>query len=828
MRTDGNTGWKNHWATRYGLALAMGMLAVAVRWALVPVIGNNVPYITLFPLIMFVSVMWGTGPGVLTTIAGMLLVEYHFMPPVDAIEWDLDFAVRATILLLTSIYVAWIAERLRSSREQAAADASASRASEDKYRLLFHNMAEGFALYELLYDEQGEPADWRVLEVNEAYARHTGINSHQIVGRRIGELYPAARLQYLSRFAEVVSTQHPVTFETYSEVTNRHHRVTSFPAGGSRFANIVADISERKRSEDEVRKWSAELQAANASLHESRQEALNLMDDAVAARKHAEQVSIELRKERDFIAGVLDNTGAMVVVLAPDGRITRFNKACEQITGYAAKDVVGRELWDFLVPPEEAESVRTVWNRLRAGNFPNTHENHWMTRERSRRLIAWSNTAIVSPDGGVEYVIGTGVDITERRKAEEALAESRKDLNRAQAVAKVGSWRLDVRKNELLWSDENWQIFGVPKGTPLKYETFLSTVHPDDRAYVDERWAAALRGEPYDIEHRIVVGDSIKWVQEKVELEFDGSGTLLGGFGTTQDITERKKAEETLRRATADLERSNRDLEQFAYVTSHDLKEPLRMVTSFMGLLQLRYAGRLDDKAREYIGFAVEGATRMQSLVDDLLAYSRAGRQDATERVEADGALDRALANLRMAIEESGALVVRKPLPAIEVNPVELAQVFQNLVGNAIKFRRPGVQPEVRVSARKIDGRALAGVRLPPGEENAATSALPGTGDSPKPSMTKDSFWLFAVRDNGIGIDPQYQHKLFHIFRRLHARDKYPGTGVGLAICKKIVERHGGRIWIESEEGKGSTVLFTFPAARGNDGPAPSGTIGIA
>lgn len=246
------------------------------------------------------------------------------------------------------------------------------------------------------------------------------------------------------------------------------------------------------------------------------------------------------------------------------------------------------------------------------------------------------------------------------------------------------------------------------------------------------------------------------------------------------DITEKKLADERLARSLADLERSNKELEQFAYVASHDLQEPLRMVSSYTQLLERRYGDRLDADAKDFIGFAVDGANRMQRLINDLLAYSRVGTRGREPRpVDSHAALGEAIANLGPVIEESGAMVSTDQLPVVRADDGQLEQLFRNLIGNAIKFHRPNVAPRVHLSAKQIGGS-----------------------------------YEFAVRDNGIGIAPEFHSRLFVIFQRLHGRDEYPGTGIGLAICKRIVERHGGTMRIESQGDDGATFFFTLPAAK--------------
>jgi light-regulated signal transduction histidine kinase (bacteriophytochrome) len=255
-------------------------------------------------------------------------------------------------------------------------------------------------------------------------------------------------------------------------------------------------------------------------------------------------------------------------------------------------------------------------------------------------------------------------------------------------------------------------------------------------------------------------------------------GTLV--TAAIRDITTRKKAEADLLQKVEELNRSNEELGQFAYIASHDLQEPLRMVASYTQLLSKRYKGKLDSDADDFISFAVDGASRMHRMIQDLLAYSRVGTKgkDLLD-ASSDEALQQALMNLRGAIEDSGALVTHDPLPAVMADEMQLIQLFQNLVGNAIKYQQPGV-PRVHVSAVKNGGKK----------------------------------WIFSVQDNGLGIDSQYFEKIFGMFQRLHKREEFAGTGIGLAICKKIVERHGGSISVESELGRGSTFSFVLAGSE--------------
>jgi PAS domain S-box-containing protein len=306
----------------------------------------------------------------------------------------------------------------------------------------------------------------------------------------------------------------------------------------------------------------------------------------------------------------------------------------------------------------------------------------------------------------------------------------------------------------------------------------IALLMPPDRLTEEDEILDQLRaGKRVDHRETVRVAKDGRYVDVLVTASSlkDRDGQIIGASKIARDISERKRAEEALRKSTEDLSRSNKDLEQFAYVASHDLQEPLRAVAGFVELLRRNLGSSLNSKAAGYMDFAVDGAKRMQLLINGLLEYSRVGQDEKHEETSARAALDRAVAYQKNAIEEFSAEIEADELPAVHFDLTQLTQLFQNLIGNAIKFRGKEA-PRVHIGAKRdSDG------------------------------------WQFSVSDNGIGIEPEYTERIFLIFQRLHSRENYPGTGIGLAICKKIVERHKGKIWVESKLGEGSTFYFTIP-----------------
>lgn len=321
--------------------------------------------------------------------------------------------------------------------------------------------------------------------------------------------------------------------------------------------------------------------------------------------------------------------------------------------------------------------------------------------------------------------------------------------------------------------------------------------HPEEMARF---WEASLEsvfttGEIRVDEFTLTDLDEPKSYQVYVVPERNTTGSIVSIMTIGRDITRLKQAEASARQLADELQRSNQELEQFAYVASHDLQEPLRAITSFTQMLAKRYRGQLDAKADTYIEFIVDGATRMQQLIRDLLAYSRAGRHELKlQSVDFNVLLERVKKDLRVAISESHAIITADPLPTVTADLNQMANLLQNLMGNSLKYRSEA-EPQIHISVKQI---------------TTEVNQLPSQDSFPR-STTPITEWLFSIRDNGIGIEPQYAERIFGIFQRLHTSDEYSGTGLGLAICTKIIERHGGRLWVESQLSQGATFFFTIP-----------------
>ena len=634
-----------------------------------------------------------------------------------------------------------VAERTWASVAGARAEA-ALRESEEKFRTLFESMDEGFAECELVRDEQGRPSDFRYLNMNPAFEKQTGQTRESALGRLSGEVVPVFGQWWLERFTDVVDAHEPVRVEHRAEPLDRWYEMSVFPRSGDRFAFLCNDITERKRAEESLRaseaRFSFVLNAAQLGAWD-----LDLTNHTAWRSPTHDHVFgyPELLPEWTYEM-FLDH-------VLPSDRVDVDRKFREAVAN-------GTD-WQFECRIRRPDGeTRWIWAQGRC------HRNE---------------------QGKPERMSGVMQDVTARKNAEQAVRDReeqfRRHLTRLMESNIVGV-ALANEKTVLDANDLFLQMTGYTRQDLAAGCVDWAKATPAELLYRDVAAVQELRTRgvcaPFEKEYlrpdgtRVPVLIGAAAIPDSPELTW---------IAFVVDLSEQKTLERQLRFTNGQLVRANQDLEQFAYSASHDLQEPLRNVAVFSQLMKKRYDGRLDEQADTFLRYIVDGAHRMGHLVSDLLTYTRAAAaEDSPEGlIDTDAVLEPVLKGLGHTIEETHAIITHDRLPFVCVREMHLEQLFQNLISNALKYRRDSEPPRVHVTAE------------PEGE-----------------------MWRFSISDNGIGIAPEYHWKVFGIFKRLHSgTQKYSGTGIGLAICQRIVERYGGRIWVESELGLGSTFHFTLP-----------------
>lgn len=630
-------------------------------------------------------------------------------------------------------------------------------------------------------------------------------------------------------------------------------------------------------------------------------------------RTERRQLEKQLEDERDFVTAVIQTSGAMITVIDSNGNIKRFNKAAEELTGYTAAEVTGRNLFDLLIPPEEREDVIGIANRLFAGESIVEFENHWLTKYGDKRFIRWRNSILRDDNGKPMYAIATGIDITDRKRAAEALIKSEEQfrtqgnilqqivnnlpysfilfspdllieyandtllkrfglkleqvqgktgqelfskeivdifipllqkvietgkafcgevsynvggnlltnipnivplfnekneikhvmilsvdisgrkrmeaalresearLKRSQEIAHLGSWELDIGTNQLTWSDELYRIFGLePQEFGATYDAFLDHIHPDDRFAVNEAYMGSIKEGrlSYEIEHRVIrkATGEIRYVHEKCNHIYNSSGQIIRSVGMAHDITGRKQVEIELLRRTDELAAANKELEAFSYSVSHDLRSPLTTIQGFTNLLLENYSGILEETGRGFIAHIRNATDKMTTIIDDLLKMARISKLEMNcNKIDLSPVARSVVDELRKSEPQRNVIVnIAENMTAI-ADPGFIDITLTNLIGNAWKYTSKNSDAQIDVGVMNIRNEKV-----------------------------------FYVRDNGAGFDMRFVHKLFLPFERLHTENEFTGTGIGLTIVQKIIHRHGGRIWAESEPGKGSVFYFTL------------------
>ncbi|MEX0843729.1 MAG: PAS domain S-box protein, partial [Balneolaceae bacterium] len=554
-----------------------------------------------------------------------------------------------------------------------------------------------------------------------------------IIGKNLWEEYEdAVELEFYSQYHKAVEEQVRVDFEEYYPGAEKWFDVSAYPSETG-LSVFFHDITEKKQANQKIQETNEKLKTAQQ-----------------IAKLGYWELNLETKE-------------------------TFWSEQSYKIWEFDPNISITQELIFERMHPDDVDFFMEQHQNMLETNSPLELEHRIILPNGNIKWIRVKGDLYKSDTGEPKYVEGTAQDITGQKEAELELDEALKQ--KENILESIGDAFYAVDKNWTVtyWNreaerlmqtprseivDNNvWDVF--PEATEMKTYTYLHRAMHENKTIDFEDFYPPLE----------------KWLNISAYPSPDGVSVFF------KDITESKKAREELEKLNTKLQQraqelaaSNAELEQFAYVASHDLQEPLRMVTSFLTQLEKKYGDKLDDKATEYINFAVDGAQRMRQIILDLLNYSRLNQDKNTlEKVDLNKVLKEVQSLERSHIEESGAEIIIPELPVIMANPGPIKQVFKNLLNNALKYHNSGTTPKVELLVEE-----------------------------------QESHWKFSVKDNGIGINPEFQENIFQIFQRLHTRDQYSGTGIGLAISKKIIERHGGEIWVESEEGKGSTFVFTI------------------
>jgi PAS domain S-box-containing protein len=805
----------------------------------------------------------------------------------------------------------------------------ALRDNENKYRLLFENMQNGFASYRIIVDEQNIPIDHIFLEVNSTFARKIGLDREQVIGKRVTEVLPDIRnddFDWIGVLGKVALSGEAINFDQYSSMFGKWLSIAAYSPEQDCFAIIIRDITPRKHAEAKLRRseWRFKGTFDNAAvgfaqvsleghwldvnsklcdifgysreelLQKNRQEIIHtddleeyrLMAGRLASGKidhytvenrylhkdgHIVWTNLTSSLQRDdegyplyFINVVKDISERKTIERALQESEEKFRLLAATIKDViwmrnpdvteilyvnpAYEEVWGRTCESLYKHPRSfAEAIHPDDMEMMADAFTEHAKGNWYCHYRvirpdgSVRWIEDEGSSIHDEKGNIVLMAGVARDITERKQAEQA---REKYLMRMNGLLDISTFVLSARSTQEMLQkvvDAAVQLTEARSGTSIHgfhegafrigaVSRFTHASHclPDSLSFMEKggvyqdlieanrslrlsdeelrshpRWQGLPEGHPpldgllgVSLTGWINEAKGLIMVTGKKEGEFSMEDEILlrqlGSLASLglQHIEAREEAEKKAQEAeqgrekqielTKELERSNNDLQQFAYIASHDLQEPLVTVAGFVQLLKRRYEGKLDEKADSFIAHAVEGTTYMQKLLNDLLAYSRMGGGELQlQSLPLKKCVEQSLLNLQNIIDETGAIIDCGVLPTIYADETQTIQLMQNLIGNALKFRGHET-PHIQIS-----------------------------------SELKEHEWVICIRDNGIGIDPKQYDRIFLMFQRLHRKGEYPGTGIGLALCKKIVERHNGRMWVEPAPERGTSFYIALPACGG-------------
>ena len=485
------------------------------------------------------------------------------------------------------------------------------------------------------------------------------------------------------------------------------------------------------------------------------------------------------------LANVVESSDDAIITKSLEGKILSWNKGAEHIYGYSAQEAIGKPI-SIIVPTNLKKEINEFIEKIEKNEKINHYETERLRKDGKLINVSVTLSPVFDSSNNLFAISNISRDITENKKSSKALElASKYNRNLIEAsidpLVTIGP---DGKITDVNKATETVTGFSIEDLIGTDFSNYFTNPKKAQSGYKKVFKEGSVHDYPLEIKHK---NGRLTSVMYNASVYKDETGEIIGVFASARDITEMKKAEDKLKEyqdtleekvknRTKELAKSNVELEHFAHVASHDLREPLRMITNFLQLLEKRYTDQLDDDAKEFIGYAVDGAKRLNNMINDLLSYSQVTRTESEfGLVNLEKVLEQTLINLSVQIEDNNAVITHDSLPNIIGNEKLLVNLFQNLIGNAIKYHREEI-PNVHISGLK-----------------------------------ETHHYLFSVKDNGIGIDSEHLNRIFTIFQRLNRMDEYEGTGIGLSIAQKIVEQHGGEIWVESEIGKGSIFYFTIP-----------------
>jgi PAS domain S-box-containing protein len=638
----------------------------------------------------------------------------------------------------------------------------ALRLREEKDHMLFENMSEMFQILEPIFDSDSKLIDFRYILINKASEKLIGKKREEIEGKTAKELWGIVEYYWYDLLEKVLRTDSPIHMVNYSKELNTYYDLLAWKANDLQVAIVYTDISELKRSEEAI----------------------------------------------EYHSHLLDNVSDAIIGTDAELRVTHWNAGAERIYGYKAEEVINRSAREILQPTYIGMSRDQVVDKLKAGSV-DTEIIH-LTKAGQKVIVDSHTVALYDPKGKFIGSVGVNRDITERKQIEEKLkiSEARfraiqdnsldrftilkpfyddkgniidfiylyQNARAAKATGRSPEELVGCRMTEIFPTFPKTHFFTIYKQSfetnqPAEFEDHYSADGVDDWFYV--------RVTP--IPEGIAIATQIITERKQLQEELKKNNENLEEQVRlrTRELEDQRK---NLQKVNEDLLRSNIELDKFASVASHDLQEPLRSITSFAQLLALKYGNTFDNDAREYLDYIVDGGKRMYELINGLLIYSKLSKREINffSIVDLNKIIDSVKENLIQVIKERNCTIECGQLPCVEADPNQMIRLFQNLISNGIKFSLDS--PHIYISCK-----------------------------------TEKNRYLISVRDEGIGIESQYYNKIFEIFKRLMPRDEYEGTGIGLTICKKIIENHNGEIWVESEPGKGSTFICSIPKKQPAD-----------